>query len=161
MNEEMSVTCEVIKKFLKIILTATAKELQFNHGQPGIMVISVDIGSRLWEELEDKFMELDITRSKIEEERIERFMEAIKEIGLIGGYALSYYDQNLIVRIKRCFLAAASDMQIAEGLKYPLCPIGGLLVAGLHKKAHVLATLEKIERHPELDVSQLTFALYA
>ena len=121
--------------------------------------MSVAIGSKLWDEIA-RFADCTMPNFETKEEKIDCFMNSLKESGAIGAYSISYKENLVEMDIRDCFLSNASDKQIEEGLEFPLCPIGGIIVAGLHKTAHILATLEKIQRFPKEGVSKLTFRLY-
>lgn len=124
------------------------------------MIMSVAIGTKLWEEME-QFRECDMPNFETRAEQIECFMNSLRDSGAIGGSTFEEKDGRLVVTIRDCFFAPASDRQIESGLEHPLCPIGGLIVAGLHKTAHILAALEGVEHDPEAEVSTLTFRLYS
>jgi len=151
--------CEDLRNFLMTFVFITAESVRATQGQRGIMIMSVDMGSRLWNEMEKEFSECAIQDLK-PEGRIICFLEGLKKMGIIEDASFSCEEGHLKVAIKNCFFAQASNRQRREGLEYPLCPIGGLIVAGLHRNAGLLTTLEKIEHDPDSGVSTLTFNLY-
>ncbi len=160
-NDEKPATfCEDQRKFIMTFVSSTAEAIQATQGTGGLMIMSVAIGSKLWEEME-QFRVCDMPKFETRAEQIGCFMDTLKDSGAIKSYTFEEKDGRLIVRIKDCFFAPASDRQIDGGLEHPLCPIGGLIVAGLHKTAHILAALEGVEHDPEAEVSTLTFRLYS
>ncbi len=152
--------CEDIRKFIMTFVSTTAEAIQATQGTGGLMIMSVTIGTKLWEEME-QFRGCDLPTYETRAEQIECFMDTLRDSGAIGGSSFEEKDGHLVVRIKECFFAPASDRQIEAGLLHPLCPIGGVIVAGLHKTAHILAALEGVEHDPEGEVSTLTFRLYS
>ncbi len=160
-NDEKPVTfCEDLRKFIMTFVSTTAEAIQATQGAGGLMIMSVAIGTKLWEEME-QFRECDMPSFETREEKIECFMNTLRDSGVIGSYTFEEKDGRLIVTIRDCFFAPASDRQIESGLSHPLCPIGGLIVAGLHKTAAILAALEGVLHDPESEVSTLTFRLYS
>jgi hypothetical protein len=159
-DEKPSTFCDDQRKFIMTFVSTTAEAIQATQGAGGLMIMSVAIGTKLWEEM-DRFRGCDVPKFETRAEHIECFMGTLKGSGAIGSYAFEEKDGRLVVRIKDCFFAPASDRQIEAGLEHPLCPIGGLIVAGLHKTAHILAALEGVEHNPESEVSTLTFKLYS
>ncbi|MDM7912666.1 MAG: hypothetical protein QUS09_06175 [Methanotrichaceae archaeon] len=160
MSRELPSLCEDLRNFLMTFVFITAESVRATQGQRGIMTMSVDMGSRLWHELEDRFLECAIQDLK-PEGRIICFLEGLKKTGIIEDASFSCEEGRLKVAIKNCFFVRASNRQRREGLEYPLCPIGGLIVAGLHRNAGLLTTLEEIEHDPDSGVSTLTFNLYS
>ncbi len=160
-NDEKPATfCEDQRKFIMTFVATTAEAIQATQGTGGLMIMSVAIGTKLWEEME-QFRECDMPSFETREEKIRCFMKTLKNSGAIGESSFEEKDGRLTVTIRDCFFAPASDRQIEAGLEHPLCPIGGLIVAGLHKTAHILAALEGVEHDPEGEVSTLTFRLYS
>ena len=151
--------CEDLRNFLMTFVFITAESVRATQGQRGIMIMSVDMGSRLWNELKKGFSECAVQDLK-PEGRIICFLEGLKNMGIIEDASFSCEKGCLKVAIKNCFFVQASNRQRREGLEYPLCPIGGLIVAGLHRNAGLLTTLEEIEHDPNSGVSTLTFNLY-
>ncbi len=159
-DERPATFCEDLRKFIMTFVSTTAEAIQATQGNGGLMIMSVAIGTKLWEEME-QFRECDMPNFKTREEKIECFMKTLRDSGAIGESSFEEKDGRLVVTIRDCFFAPASDRQIETGLEHPLCPIGGLIVAGLHKTAHILAALERVEHDPEAEVSTLTFRLYS
>lgn len=160
-NDEKPVTfCDDQRKFIMTFVSTTAEAIQATQGAGGLMIMSVAIGTRLWEEME-QFRKCDMPKFETREEKINCFMETLAASGAIGGSFFEVKDGRLVVTIRGCFFAPASDKQIEAGLSHPLCPIGGLIVAGLHKTAYILAALERVEHDVKSDVSTLTFRLYS
>ena len=160
-NDEKPATfCEDLRKFIMTFVSTTAEAIQATQGTGGLMIMSVAIGTRLWDEM-DQFKECSMPSFETREEKINCFMNTLEASGAIGASSFEEKDGRLVVRIRGCFFAPASDRQIGAGLAHPLCPIGGLIVAGLHKTAHILAALEGVEHDPEAEVSTLTFKLYS
>jgi len=160
-NDEKPTTfCDDQRKFIMTFVSTTAEAIQATQGTGGLMIMSVAIGTKLWEEM-DRFRGCDVPNFETRAEQIGCFMDTLKDSGAIGSYAFEEKDGHLVVRIKDCFFAPASDRQIEAGLEHPLCPIGGLIVAGLHKTAHILAALEGVEHDPVGEVSTLSFRLYS
>ncbi len=160
-NDEKPTTfCEDLRKFIMTFVSTTAEAIQATQGSGGLMIMSVAIGTKLWEEME-QFKECDMPNFETREEKIGCFMKTLRDSGVIGESSFEERDGQLVVTIRDCFFAPASDRQIETGLLHPLCPIGGLIVAGLHKTAHILAALEGVEHDPEGEVSTLTFRLYS
>jgi hypothetical protein len=160
-NDEKPTTfCEDLRKFIMTFVSTTAEAIQATQGTGGLMIMSVAIGTKLWEEME-QFRECNMPNFETRAEQIGCFMNTLRDSGAIGGSSFEEKDGRLVVSIKDCFFAPASDRQIESGLEHPLCPIGGLIVAGLHKTAHILAALEGVEHDPEGEVSTLTFRLYS
>lgn len=137
----------------------TAESIKATQGSRGIIIMSVDIGSRLWNELEKEFSECACLTMPIGE-KIEYFMESLKRTKIIEDCSFACEEGRLEITVKNCFFVEASNRQRHEGLAYPLCPIGGLIVAGLHRNAGLLTTLEKIEHDPNSGISILTFQLH-
>lgn len=152
--------CEDLMKFIMTFISTTAEAIQDTEGSGGLRIMSVAIGTRLWDELES-LRDWSMPPSKTGEEKIRHLMDALKSSGAIEGYSFSEEGGHLKVEIEKCFFVPASDRQMEEGLEQPLCPLGGLIVAGLHKTAHMLATLEKVEHDSKTSVSTLTFKLYS
>ena len=152
--------CEDLREFITIFISTTAESIQATQGSGGLMIMSVAIGSRLWDEL-DPFAECVMPRLETRDEKVDCFMSTLKKLGVIGGFSFIDKDGHIEVEIRECFFAAASDRQMKIGLEQPLCPIGGIIVAGLHKTAHILATLEKVEHDPNTGISILTFKIYS
>jgi hypothetical protein len=159
MNSVDLVSCEDLRNLFMTFVLVTAESVQAIQGNRGIMIMSIDLGSRLWNELEEKFSDYDCQKTSIGE-KIECFMESLKRIKIIEDCSLACEDGRLEITIKNCFLVEASNKQRHAGLEYPLCPIGGLIVAGLHRNAGLLTTLEKIEHDPSTGISRLTFDLH-
>jgi hypothetical protein len=160
-NDEKPTTfCDDLRKFIMTFVSTTADAIQATQGTGGLMIMSVAIGTKLWEEME-QFRECNMPNFETRAEQIECFMNTLRNSGAIGGSSFEEKDGRLVVTIRDCFFAPASDRQIESGLEHPLCPIGGLIVAGLHKTAHILAALEGVEHDPEAEVSTLTFRLYS
>lgn len=160
-NDEKPTTfCDDLRKFIMTFVSTTAEAIQATQGTGGLMIMSVAIGTKLWEEME-QFRECNMPNFETRAEQIECFMNTLRNSGAIGGSSFEEKDGRLVVTIRDCFFAPASDRQIEAGLEHPLCPIGGLIVAGLHKTAHILAALEGVEHDPEAEVSTLTFRLYS
>ncbi len=151
--------CDDLQTFMTIFVSTTAEAIQATQGSGGLMIMSVAIGTKLWNEIA-RFADCTMPKFETKEEKINCFMDTFKESGIIGTYSIAHRDDLVEMRIRDCFLAPASDKQMEEGLEFPLCPIGGIIVAGLHKTVHILATLEKVERFPKEKVSRLTFRLY-
>ncbi|MHC1631496.1 MAG: hypothetical protein ACXQT4_04290 [Methanotrichaceae archaeon] len=157
--DEPAKFCKDLKKFIMTFVFATAESIQATQGSGGLMVMSVAIGSRLWDELE-AFAECTMPHFETRDEMIDCFMNTLKKLSIIGGYSFFDKDGHIEVEIRDCFFAPASNKQIEKGLKHPICPIGGIIVAGLHKTSHILTTLEKIEHDPKTGTSVLTFKLH-
>ncbi len=151
--------CDDLQKFMTTFISTTAEAIQTTQGSGGLMIMSVAIGTKLWDEIAS-FADCTMPKFETKEEKINCFMNTLKKSGAIGAYSIAYRDDLVKMEIHDCFLSRASDKQMEEGLEFPLCPIGGIIVAGLHKTAHILATLEKVERFPKEKVSRLTFRLY-
>ena len=152
--------CQDLRRFIMTFVAATAEAVQATQGSGGLMIMSVAIGTRLWEEME-QFRECDMPGFDTRDEKIDCFMKTLQASGVIGGSSFEERDGRLVITIRGCFFAPASDRQIEEGLSHPLCPIGGLIVAGLHRTASILAALERVDRDVVEDVSTLTFRLYS
>jgi len=159
-NETPTTFCDDLRKFIMTFVSTTAEAIQATQGTGGLMIMSVAIGTKLWDEME-QFRECNMPNFETRAEQIECFMNTLRDSGAIGGSSFEEKDGRLVVTIRDCFFAPASDRQIESGLEHPLCPIGGLIVAGLHKTAHILAALEGVEHDPEGEVSTLTFRLYS
>ena len=160
-NDEKPATfCEDLRKFIMTFVSTTAEAIQATQGPGGLMIMSVAIGTKLWDEME-QFKECSMLSLETRAEKIRCFMNTLEASGAIGASSFEEEDGRLVVRIRGCFFAPASDRQIEAGLSHPLCPIGGLIVAGLHKTAAILAALEGVEHDPEAEVSTLTFRLYS
>ena len=158
--EKPATFCEDLQKFIMTFISTTAESIQATQGSGGLMIMSVAIGTKLWNELES-FAECSMPDLETKEERITCFMNTLKNSGIIGNYSFSKEEDRFKIEIIDCFFAPASNKQVEEGLEQPLCPIGGLIVAGLHETAHMLATLEKVEHDPQTGISRLTFKLYS
>lgn len=152
--------CDDLQKFIMTFISTTAESIQATQGSGGLMIMSVAIGTKLWNELE-RFAECTMPDLENKEEKIACFMNTLEKSGIIGGQSFSEEEDHLKIEIRDCFFAPASNKQIEDGLEQPLCPIGGLIVAGLHKTAHMLTTLEKVEHDPKTGISRLTFKLYS
>jgi hypothetical protein len=57
--------CEDLRNFLMTFVYITAESVRATQGQRGIMIMSVDMGSRLWKELEKVFSECAIQDLKL------------------------------------------------------------------------------------------------
>jgi hypothetical protein len=152
--------CQDLKRFIMTFVSTTAEAIQATQGAGGLMIMSVAIGTRLWEEME-QFKECDMPGFETRDEKINCFMKTLEASGAIGGSSFEEREGRLVVTIKGCFFAPASDRQIEVGLSHPLCPIGGLIVAGLHRTASILAALERVDRDVARNVSTLTVRLYS
>lgn len=159
-DEKPSTFCDDQRKFIMTFVSTTAEAIQATQGTGGLMIMSVAIGTKLWDEME-QFRVCDVPEFETRAEHIGCFMNTLKNSGAIGDSSFEEKDGRLVVTIRDCFFAPASDRQIEAGLEHPLCPIGGLIVAGLHKTAHILAALEGVEHDPVGEVSTLTFKLYS
>jgi len=158
--EDKPVTfCEDLNKFIMTFISTTADAIQTIQGSSGLMIMSVAIGTKLWDEL-NMSARCTIPKAETREEKINCFMNVLKNSGAIGDYSFKEERGHLEIEVKDCFFAPASDKQVEQRLKQPLCPIGGMIVAGLHKAAHILATLEKADHSSQNGVSKLTFSLY-
>lgn len=144
-----------LKNFLMSFVFITAESIQATQGSNAIKILSVDMGSRLWNEMKEEFSECSFPTMKASE-RIECFMNSLKKVGLMEDFSFSCSEGCLEITIKNCFFVQASSRQKREGMQYPLCPLGGMIVAGLHENAGLLTTLEKIEHNPASGVSTLT-----
>jgi len=151
--------CEDLRNFLTTFVFITAESVQATLGSKGIMIMSVDIGSRLWDELEEEFSDCASSRMQISE-RLDCFLSSLVRTGLIADFSFVYEGGCLKITINNCFFVQASNRQKREGMEYPLCPMGGLIVAGLHRNAGMLTTLEKIEHDPHSGSSTLTLDLH-
>ena len=151
--------CYDLKNFLMNFVFITAESVQATQGGRAVKVMSVDMGSRLWNELKKEFSECSSPRMQISE-KIECFMESLKRTRIIEDFSFASLDGHLKITIKNCFFVQASSRQRREGMEYPLCPIGGLIVAGLHENAGLLTTLEKIEHNPVSGISTLTLDMH-
>jgi hypothetical protein len=158
MDEKTPGPWDDLREFLMSFMFATADAIQATQGRGGLRIMSVSIGSSLWDDFEDKFPKCDASSLKTRDEKISCFMETLTKTGIIKDYTLSHENNHLKIAIKNCFFLPASNRQMEAGLIHPLCPIGGLIVMGLHERVHVMATLEKIEHDPKSGVSRLTFA---
>jgi len=160
-NDEKPATfCRDMRKFIMTFVSTTAEAIQATQGTGGLMIMSVAIGTKLWDEME-QFKECSMPSFETRADQISCFMETLRDSGAIGASTFEEKDGRLVVRIRGCFFAPASDRQIGAGLGHPLCPIGGLIVTGLHKTAAILAALEVMEHDPKAEVSTLTFRLYS
>lgn len=148
-----------LKKFFMNFVFITAESVRATQGSKGVKIMSVDLGSRLWNELKKEFTECASPRMQVNE-RIECFMESLKRKMLIGDFSVACLDGRLEITIENCFFVQASNRQRREGMEYPLCPIGGLIVTGLHENAGLLTTLENIEHDPVSGISTLTLELH-
>jgi hypothetical protein len=152
-------SCYDLKDFLMKFIFITAESVQATQGGRAIKVMSVDMGSRLWNEMRKEFTECSSPKMQISE-RIECFMESLRRTMIIEDFSIACLDGHLKITIKNCFFVQASSRQRREGMEYPLCPIGGLIVAGLHENAGLLTTLEKIEHDPVSGISTLTLDMH-
>lgn len=159
MSRVLPGSCEDLRNFLMTFVSIIAESVRATQGQGTIKIMSVDIGSRLWNEMEKEFSKCANRRGQTAEQ-IECFMKSLKQTGIIEDFSFTYEEGRLKIAIKNCFFVQASNRQRRDGLEYPLCPIGGLIVAGLHRNAGLLTTLEEIEHDPDTGVSTLTFNLY-
>lgn len=144
-----------LNNFLMTFVFITAESIQATQGGNAIKILSVDIGSRLWNELKEEFRECSIPTMNASE-RIECFLNSLKKVGFMEDFSFSCSEGCLKITIKNCLFVQASSRQKREGMQYPLCPMGGMIVAGLHENAGLLTTLEKIEPNPASGISTIT-----
>ena len=116
-NDEKPATfCEDLKKFIMTFVSTTAEAIQATQGTGGLMIMSVAIGTKLWEEME-RFRECDMPSFETREEKIRCFMNTLKSSGAIGDSSFEEKDGRLVITIRGCFFAPASDRQIENWIK--------------------------------------------
>jgi hypothetical protein len=155
-DKDMSAFTKHLNNFIITLTYSIAESVHETQGEVGLKTMSVTIGSRLWDRFEE-FDEHSMLNIGTEDEKLASFLDTIKESGLIGDYSCKVVDRMIEVMINDCYFLQASEKQMADGICPPLCPIGGLIVAGLHKTTHLLTTLEEIDHDPETAISNLTF----
>lgn len=111
--------CQDLKRFIMTFVSTTAEAIQATQGAGGLMIMSVAIGTRLWEEME-QFKECDMPGFETRDEKINCFMKTAEASG--GDRRLLLRGEGGPARRhhKRMLLRSRQRRQIEVGLPPPL-----------------------------------------